>query len=214
MSSLQPSAGTGGLVTDHAQVLLTELKHLRDSVGEIRQTMSNYPALIERQASTERRQLDTENRFAEALEKVESSIVRIHDRMDEVRILVQDDTHKLRGEFRDFRESHRAEVNLQITAVISTLTDQVRDLNTQVDTVKTETTSWINKGKGAWFAASILWGIIQVGVIASVSFMFTEISSMHDWRIAADHRIEAIEVRHKVEDDKGALSPPVVVPRR
>jgi hypothetical protein len=62
--------------------------------------------------------------------------------------------------------------------------------------------------------ASVLWGIIQVGIIAFVSFMFTEISSMHDWRIAADHRIEVIEVRHKVEDDKGALSPPVVVPRR
>ena len=213
MSSLQPSAGTGGLVTDHAQVLLTELKHLRDSVGEIRQTMSSYPALIERQASTERRQLDTENRFAEALEKVESSIGRMHDRMDEVRILVQDDTHKLRAEFRDFRESHRAEVNLQITTVVSTLTHQVRNLDTQVDTVKTETASWINKGKGAWFTASILWGIIQAGVIASVSFMFTEISSMHDWRITADHRIEAIEVRHKVADDKGVPPPPVARPR-
>ena len=207
-SSLQPGAGNGNVVvTDHAQVLLTEIKHLRDSVGEIRQTMSSYPALIERQASTERRQLDTETRFAEALEKVESSIIRIHDQMDEVRVLVQDDTHKLRGEFRDFREAHRAEVSLQMSTAVSTLTDQVRNLNSQVDGVKTETASWINKGKGVWFVASILWGIIQAGVIASVSFMFTEIRSMHDWRIAADHRIEVIELRHKVEDDKGAPAP-------
>ena len=213
-TNLQPGVTIGGSIgAEHAQVLLTEIKHLRDSMAEIRQTMSSYPALIERQASTERRQLDTETRYAEALEKVESSIIRIHDRMDEVRILVQDDTHKLRGEFRDFREAHRAEVNLQMSTAISTLTDQVRTLGSHVDSVKTETASWINKGKGAWFVASILWGTIQVGVIAAVTFMFSEIRSAHDWRIAAGHRLEVIETRHKAEDD-GKGVPSALPPRR
>jgi hypothetical protein len=186
--------------TGMQQAILTEIRNLRDTVTEVRTTVASYPALIERQATTEQRQQETENRFADALEKVEQSIIRIHDRMDEVRDIVQKDMIDVKEDFREFRDEHRKEVIALIDANTSAYAIQISDLTKKVTEVKTETEGWINKGKGAWFVASILWSVIQLAIIAMMGWFFTEVRSLHDWKIVAEHRFETIERRHDGED--------------
>ena len=197
----QPGAHTVNVIdTGMQQAILTEIRNMRDTVTEVRTTVASYPALIERQATTEQRQQETEGRFADALEKVEQSIIRIHDRMDEVRDIVQKDMMDVKEDFRSFRDEHRKEVVTLIEANTSSYGKQVADLTRKVTEVKTETEGWINKGKGAWFIASILWGVIQLAIIAMMGWFFTEVRSLHDWKIVAEHRFETIEHRHDTED--------------
>ena len=197
----QPGAHTVNVIdTGMQQAILTEIRNMRDTVTEVRTTVASYPALIERQATTEQRQQETEGRFADALEKVEQSIIRIHDRMDEVRDIVQKDMMDVKEDFRSFRDEHRKEVVTLIEANTSSYGKQVADLTRKVTEVKTETEGWINKGKGAWFVASILWGVIQLAIIAMMGWFFTEVRSLHDWKIVAEHRFETIEHRHDTED--------------
>ena len=197
----QPGAHTVNVIdTGMQQAILTEIRNMRDTVTEVRTTVASYPALIERQATTEQRQQETEGRFADALEKVEQSIIRIHDRMDEVRDIVQKDMMDVKEDFRSFRDEHRKEVVTLIEANTSSYGKQVADLTRKVTEVKTETAGWINKGKGAWFVASILWGVIQLAIIAMMGWFFTEVRSLHDWKIVAEHRFETIEHRHDTED--------------
>jgi trehalose-6-phosphate synthase len=146
----QPGAHTVNVIdTGMQQAILTEIRNMRDTVTEVRTTVASYPALIERQATTEQRQQETEGRFADALEKVEQSIIRIHDRMDEVRDIVQKDMMDVKEDFRSFRDEHRKEVVTLIEANTSSYGKQVADLTRKVTEVKTETEGWINKGKGA-----------------------------------------------------------------
>ena len=208
----QPGAHTVNVIdTGMQQAILTEIRNMRDTVTEVRTTVASYPALIERQATTEQRQQETEGRFADALEKVEQSIIRIHDRMDEVRDIVQKDMMDVKEDFRSFRDEHRKEVVTLIEANTSSYGKQVADLTRKVTEVKTETEGWINKGKGAWFIASILWGVIQLAIIAMMGWFFTEVRSLHDWKIVAEHRFETIERRHDTEDARNPapyLPPP------
>ena len=205
MSNLQHPAGQQSTVnvidTGMQQAILTEIRNLRDTVTEVKTTIASYPALIERQATTEQRQQETENRFADALEKVESSIIRIHDRMDEVRDIVQKDMLDVKDDFRTFREEHRKEVIALIDANTSGHTTQIAELTRKVNEAKSETEGWINKGKGAWFVASILWGVIQIAIIAMMGWFFTEVRQLHDWKIVSDHKFEQIERRHIGEDN-------------
>ena len=197
----QPGAHTVNVIdTGMQQAILTEIRNMRDTVTEVRTTVASYPALIERQATTEQRQQETEGRFADALEKVEQSIIRIHDRMDEVRDIVQKDMMDVKEDFRSFRDEHRKEVVTLIEANTSSYGKQVADLTRKVTEVKTETEGWINKGKGAWFVTSLLWGVIQLAIIAMMGWFFTEVRSLHDWKIVAEHRFETIERRHDGED--------------
>lgn len=205
MSNLQHPAEQQSTVnvidTGMQQAILTEIRNLRDTVTEVKTRIASYPALIERQAATEQRQQETENRFADALEKVESSIIRIHDRMDEVRDIVQKDMLDVKDDFRTFREEHRKEVIALIDANTSGHTTQIAELTREVSEVKSETEGWINKGKGAWFVASILWGVIQIAIIAMMGWFFTEVRQLHDWKIVSDHKFEQIERRHIGEDN-------------
>ena len=205
MSNLQHPAGQQSTVnvidTGMQQAILTEIRNLRDTVTEVKTRIASYPALIERQAATEQRQQETENRFADALEKVESSIIRIHDRMDEVRDIVQKDMLDVKDDFRTFREEHRKEVIALIDANTSGHTTQIAELTREVSEVKSETEGWINKGKGAWFVASILWGVIQIAIIAMMGWFLTEVRQLHDWKIVSDHKFEQIERRHIGEDN-------------
>jgi hypothetical protein len=183
------------------QAILTEMRFLREAVGEVKTTVASYPALIERQAATEQRQQETENRFVDALEKVESSIIRIHERMDEVRDIVQRDMIDVKEQFRSFREEHRREVTEMITTSQSVLITQMGDLTKKVTETKSETETWINQGKGAWKAASILWGAIQAVVVALMVWFFSEVQSIRDWKNVAEYKFQMIEQRHKGEDD-------------
>ncbi len=40
--------------------------------------------------------------------------------------------------------------------------------------------SWVNRGKGAWWAASFLWGGIQAVVGGAVVWLFDRITQLHD----------------------------------
>ena len=120
--------------------------------------------------------------------------------MDEVRDIVQKDMIDVKEDFREFRDEHRKEVIALIDANTSAYAIQISDLTKKVTEVKTETEGWINKGKGAWFVASILWGVIQLAIIAMMGWFFTEVRSLHDWKIVAEHRFETIARRHDGED--------------
>jgi prefoldin subunit 5 len=196
--------GTAGTI----QVLVTEIRHLTTAVGEIKQTVNSYPALLERQATTERRQMDTDQRLAEILEKMEKSIIRVHERMDDVRAQVQDDTQKVRIEFHEFTTSHRNEIANQMTTALEVLTQSVSSLDTKVTTVKAESESWINKGKGAWFAASVLMGIIQMVIVTSIGYVATELRSMHDWQLTADQTLKGL-----VAEKAKTADAPITAPR-
>jgi hypothetical protein len=177
---------------DTRQIVLTELRHLRETISDIKATMTGYPALIERQNSTEKRQIDADNRFAESLERVNMSITRVHERMDEVRELVKKDVDKLKDELREFRESHKDEVNKQVNTALNNVVSQVNTLATQVTDIKTSSDSYINKGKGAVAATSTLLGVIQVIVLSVVGWLITEIQTLHDANIKNQQQIEFI----------------------
>ena len=189
------------------QAILTEIRFLRESIGEVKATVASYPALIERQASTEQRQQETENRFVDALEKVETSIIRIHERMDEVRDIVQRDLVDVKEEFRNFREEHRREVVDMITTGTAGLNAQMVELTRKVNDVKTETESWVNQGRGAWKVASILWGTIQAIILGAILWVFTEVQSVRDWKNVVEYKFQVIEQRHKGEDDETSSRP-------
>jgi hypothetical protein len=218
MSNLQHPTGPQSTVnvidTGMQQAILTEMRFLRDAVTEVKTTVASYPALIERQATTEQRQQETENRFADALVKVEQSIIRIHDRMDEVRDIVQKDMIDVKEDFRTFRDEHRKEVSTLIEATTGNLSAHISDLSKKVSDVKSETESWVNKGKGAWFVASILWGVIQLAIVAMMGWFFTEVRGLHDWKIITEHKFEEIDRRHGGEDSVRPPAPNVLPPAK
>ena len=210
--------------------IAVELRHLSSAIKGIQETVSSYPAVIERQRIIESRQIEAEGRVADTLTSVNEMIVRLHTRMDEIRTLVIEDSRSSRDQINNAREDNRTfSVNLintfreeqdrQTTAVLDGITTQISNLakiteaiqtrlttdvnilNGELNNLRNETSSWINKGKGAWWAASILWGFIQVTVVAVMVNLFTDVRDLRDWKIATEQKVIRLEENNTRRDE-------------
>jgi len=170
-------------------VVLNEIRHLRESLAEIKQTVSALPVTVERTMTTERRQMDSDTRFTTALEKVELAVIRIHDRLDDVKQGTTGESYKIRTEFLEFRETHRDEVDEFITTSITGISTRLDALAVSVAASRVETDSWVNKGKGAWTTAALVLTIAQGVAALALGWVFTEIQDLHDWRIAVESKV-------------------------
>lgn len=53
--------------------------------------------------------------------------------------------------------------------------------------------AWVNKGRGAWATLAILGGVVQVAVIAAVTYMFTHLRTTEDNLLLLNHRVIQLE---------------------
>jgi DNA anti-recombination protein RmuC len=113
-------------------------------------------------------------------DKNEKSMVRLHERIDSLNSKVGEEISSMRDEIRNQHQDHRETVNSQIQTSVIALTAQVGALDKRLSDVKSETEGWINRGKGAWWSASLVWGVFGTAILGSVAWLFGEVRTMHE----------------------------------
>lgn len=53
--------------------------------------------------------------------------------------------------------------------------------------------AWVNKGRGAWATLAILGGVVQVLVLAAMSYAFTHLRQVEDSLLLLDQRVKTME---------------------
>lgn len=133
-------------------------------MDEVRSVLTQVQLLNERYTNNDRRLVESEDRNSEALKRLELQVTRVHERLDELKV----------------------ETAVQISEAISPLVAKSDSLDVAIKGVRSDLDSWINRGKGAWFIASIAAGIFQCFIVAALAWALTEIKTLHDWRITID----------------------------
>ena len=79
-------------------------------------------------------------------------------------------------------------------AKIDANAEDVKKANEKVD-------AWVNKGRGAWATLAILGGVVQMVVIAAVTYMFTHLRTTEDNLLLLNRRVIQLEeqLRPKVK---------------
>lgn len=157
---------------------------------EIRAAMGNMAVLYERDANRERRLVESEERHAQTLTEIKQQIVRVHQRLDQMNIAVREEVSSVREEFQRFGESHRQETTAQIDKAIEPVWQKVDENARAIKETKGELDGWINRARGGWFIGSICAGVFQGCIVAVLIWVFSEIKTMHDWRIMMEARRE------------------------
>lgn len=161
----------------------TDIVVMAGWMNEIRTSFSEIAVLTERYTQVERRLADTEERTADVLDEIKQQVVRVHDRLDAMQVAVREEVSGVRSEFRNFSDVHRGETTAQIAKAISPVWEKV-DSNTKlIQDTKAELSSWINRGKGAWFVGAIFAGVFQACIVGALIWLLSEVKTTHDWRI-------------------------------
>jgi uncharacterized protein (DUF2344 family) len=161
-------------------ILARDVEKIETSVNQLRAAVLDAQITSGKISSLEA----TINQFIARSEviadKNEKSMVRLHERIDSLNAKVGEEISSMREEIRNQHSDHRETVNNQIQTSIMALTSQVTTLDKRINDVKTETEGWINRGKGAWWSASIVWGLLGTAVLGSVAWIFGEVRTMHE----------------------------------
>lgn len=115
-----------------------------------------------------------------AQERNDKSMVRLHERLDELNSKLTQEVTNMKEEVRRAQEDHRGSVAHQIQTSIIAVTNQTSEMRKELTTLHTETEGWINRAKGAWWAASILWGLFGAGVLAAVAWVFSKVNNLNE----------------------------------
>lgn len=63
----------------------------------------------------------------------------------------------------------------------------------KVDHLENEIIAKVSWAKGAWFSASFLWGIIQVGIVGAIGWVYAVINENHDKILVLEQITEGIK---------------------
>ena len=74
---------------------------------------------------------------------------------------------------------------------VEEIKNRVEHTNTRITTVETDTNEHINKSKGAGWAFGIMFGVIQVLVVASVAWVFSNVSES-----IISNRVQSEQIQH------------------
>lgn len=130
-------------------------------MNEIRSSLAQLAVLTERNQQQDRRQVESEERIGQALARMEQQMARLHARLDD----------------------NPAETSLQIKVAIEPLVKGLEESRREVRAVRSDLDGWVNRGKGAWFVATIFAGVVQSVVVGSMVWLGSEVKALHDWRI-------------------------------
>lgn len=153
---------------------------------EIRGGFAQLQVITERHSNTERRLADSEERAAEALKSLEQQVLRVHQRLDEMQNTMREEVSSVREEVRQFTEGHRAETLRQITSAVEPVAKRTDEAAKAASDVRKDFDGWVNRGKGAWFVASICAGIFQACIVGALLWAMGEVKTLHDWRIQVE----------------------------
>lgn len=163
-----------------AEVLARDIEKVETTVNELR------AAVLQIQISSGqiKQMEDSLGRFIERseimAERNDKSLTRLHERIDQLNNRVGEEISSMREELRNQHDEHRETVNQQIQTSVLALSTQVATLDQRIAAVKSETEGWINKGKGAWWSASVMWGVFGAALTGAVVWIFGEVRSLHD----------------------------------
>lgn len=180
------------------QDLAPEAQVLMGWMQEIRDGLINVQLVNERNTHNERRLLESEERSADALRSLEQHLLRVHTRLDDVSKTVREDLSSVREEMLQLIELIRADSTRQISTAMEPVTKRLDIVELEAHTARSDLDAWLNRGKGAWFVASIGLGLLQAAIIAALVWAGGEIKALHDWRI----NVEAVE---RVKDQRNIV---------
>lgn len=93
-----------------------------------------------------------------------------------------------------------AELNIlhqQQSREVATMWAKIEAAKKDIDLVDRKADSWINKGRGAWFAAVLLGSIAQIAVLAMISWVFTHINTNEDQVQLLQYKVQILEQKVK-----------------
>ncbi len=164
----------------NTEILARDIEKIEASIGQLRAAVLDTQITSGKISSLEQTISQFIARSEVIADKNEKSMVRLHERIDSLNTRVGDEISSMREEIRNQHQDHRETVNQQIQTSVIALTSQVSNLDKRLDSVKSETEGWINRGKGAWWSASIFWGLFGTGVLGTVAWLFGEVKTMHE----------------------------------
>jgi uncharacterized membrane protein YdfJ with MMPL/SSD domain len=161
-------------------ILARDIEKMEAAIGQLRAAVLDTQITSGKITSLEQTISQFIARSEVIADKNEKSMVRLHERIDSLNTKVGEEISSMRDEIRNQHQDHRETVNSQIQTSVIALTSQVGALDKRLSDVKSETEGWINRGKGAWWSASVVWGVFGAAVFGSVAWLFGEVRTMHE----------------------------------
>lgn len=93
--------------------------------------------------------------------------------------------------WREVHEKERAEERMKVLAAME---ENCKTFSAACSAIEIKVDSWVNKGKGALWAASIFLGLIQVVMFAAIAWTFNGINDLNDRMIKLETQ-QHIEAR-------------------
>jgi predicted RNase H-like nuclease (RuvC/YqgF family) len=123
--------------------------------------------------------MGTENNSNEMhaqMSRLETQLVSLTEKVEDIKVSVTQ-IAKLDKTIAEvvIHNSHARENIETLWRQVEEIKNRVEHTNTRITTVETETNENINKAKGAGWAFGIMFGVIQVLVVASVVWVFSNV---------------------------------------
>lgn len=95
-----------------------------------------------------------------------------------------------------WKESHERDEADQRAKIIAALEANNKAFSTTCSTIENKVDSWVNRGRGAMWTASLFLGLIQVIAFASIAWTFNHISSLEEHVLKIEARNEQHDKDH------------------
>lgn len=106
----------------------------------------------------------------------------------------QDELRKWQAEHDTNSSTVKATIQKELEGTLGTCKQNIHDTDKKVD-------AWINSARGAAWALGIVMGVLQVMVIASVGWVFSNVTTIREMTQLQAYKIEQLTIRVKAEKD-------------
>lgn len=164
--------------------LETQVEKIGQKLDQIVDIMRTVAQLQEREARNSEDITELRKSLRDSMDNYTKTIVRIHERLDKNDAVQKQCEREVNTNI----SSVYREVDQRIDKIMETEDTKRQAIATNVQVVENRLNTWLNRGIGAWAAASVLWLVIQ----AIGGYL---LSSMKDDFVAYRNQMTSIEKR-------------------
>lgn len=168
-------------MADNEQAVAVELTQLREQVKTIGENVSEIKATMTALISLDK----TIAELAIYSKQTQDNVRLLWERFEESKQWQQ--AHE--RELHEVRKSHQDDL------------DEVRDeVSKEIRSTDRKVEAWVNQARGASWAIGIVMGIVQVVVVASLAWVFTNVTSLRESTQLDRLRVDRLEERAQKRD--------------